>query len=867
MTTETSSPDAAARSYVVLKFGGTSVASAERWRQIADLAAARRAEGECPLIVVSALAGVTDRLLAIAAPDTDPANAAAIAADIGARHRAVAAALGIAWPEGGARWLAQLDQLLADPRAGSRELPWQAELLAIGELLSSALGAAWLNHCGLATGWLDAREWLIARPNANASAWARWLSVGCEVRAQPARVASIAADAHCLIAPGFIAADADGRTVLLGRGGSDTSAACFGALFAAARVEIWTDVAGMFSADPRRVPDARLLAHLDFEEATEIATTGAKVLHPRALAPLRDAGVPMWIKDTARPELCGTVISARGAESAATVKALSMRRGITLIAMESVGMWQQIGFLADVFAEFKRHGLSVDLIGSAETNVTVSLDPTENLVNSNVLEALCGDLARVCRVKVIGPCAAITLVGRGMRGMLARLSGVWTEFGALPVHLISQSANDLNLTFVVDEARAEGLIERLHEGLIGSQALNVDDGKVFGPSYRSLYQAPGQAAPPPWWRTRRAELLDLADQRTPRYVYERATISARANALRSIAAVDRWFYAIKANAHPGLLRLIAEHGFGLECVSSGELAQARAVATDAVLLYTSNFAPADELAHAAASDVFLTLDNLEPLVRHGAIFRDRDILLRIDPGYGRGHHDKVRTGGTNSKFGIALADLPAAMRAAEQAGARVIGLHAHAGSGIVAVAHFREVYAELAALADTLPGIAILNIGGGLGVPSRADDPPLDLAALAAALAEVKAAYPHYALWMEPGRYLVAEAGVLLARVTQTKRKGGVQFVGVDAGMHNLLRPALYDAWHPIVNLSRIDQPAVGSVQVVGPICESGDVLGRDRALPASSEGDVLLIAQAGAYGAVMASHYNRRAAADEVLL
>ncbi len=115
-------------------------------------------------------------------------------------------------------------------------------------------------------------------------------------------------------------------------------------------------------------------------------------------------------------------------------------------------MWQQVGFLADVFGEFKRHGLSIDLVGTAETNVTVSLDPTENLVNSDVLSALAADLAKVCRVKVIAPCAAITLVGRGMRSLLHRLSGVLAEFGALDVHLICQSSNNLNLTFVIDEA-------------------------------------------------------------------------------------------------------------------------------------------------------------------------------------------------------------------------------------------------------------------------------------------------------------------------------------------------------------------------------------------------------------------------------
>ena len=135
----------------------------------------------------------------------------------------------------------------------------------------------------------------------------------------------------------------------------------------------------------------------------------------------------------------------------------------------------------------------------------------------------------------------------------------------------------------------------------------------------------------------------------------------------------------------------------------------------------------------------------------------------------------------------------------------VIGLHAHLGSGIFDVAHWKSVYADLAALAERFPALQVLDIGGGLGVPHEPGEPALALAELDAALAEVKAMYPRFELWIEPGRYLVAEAGVLLARVTQTKRKSGAKFVGIDAGMHTLLRPALYDAWHQIVNLSRLD--------------------------------------------------------------
>ena len=237
----------------------------------------------------------------------------------------------------------------------------------------------------------------------------------------------------------------------LGRGGSDTSAAYFGALLGAERVEIWTDVPGMFSANPKEVPDARLLTRLDYYEAQEIATTGAKVLHPRSIKPCRDAGVPMRILDTSRPQLPGTRIDG-SAEPVPGVKAISRRNGIVLVSMESIGMWQQVGFLADVFERFKRHGLSIDLIGSSETNVTVSLDPSDNLISTDVLTRLSADLAEVCRVKVIAPCAAITLVGRGMRSLLHRLSDVWATFGRERVHLISQSSNDLNLTFVIDES-------------------------------------------------------------------------------------------------------------------------------------------------------------------------------------------------------------------------------------------------------------------------------------------------------------------------------------------------------------------------------------------------------------------------------
>jgi bifunctional diaminopimelate decarboxylase / aspartate kinase len=869
VTSPTSAPLPADAPWIVMKFGGTSVATLPRWQNIRELVASRRAEGARVLVVVSALTGITDALKQLCGEGGQDKRKAAAGA-IAQRHYDLLEHMQLALPDTLGSRLSDLAGMAADGPAPRGELAWQAQVQAHGELMSSALGAAFLSHSGLPTQWLDARDCLMAVALPNQNERTRLLSAMVEAKPDPALNARLAALGDVFITQGFIAREQHGRTVLLGRGGSDTSAAYFGALLKAARVEIWTDVAGMFTANPRQVPGARLLQRLDYEEAQEIASTGAKVLHPRCLSPLREPRVPLLIKDTNRPELDGTVIGPEVRAHAPSVKAISARKGITLVSMESVGMWQQVGFLADVFAHFKQHGLSVDLIGSAETNVTVSLDPTENLLDSDAIAALASDLAKVCRVKVIAPCAAITLVGRGMRSLLHTLSGVLAEFGQLRVHMISQSSNNLNLTFVVDEEVVDALLPHLHDLLIGAGALRTDDSALFGPSWQMLYGG-GEVVPavPAWWReAQRPRLLELAAEATPRYVYHLPTVRQQARELKSLAAVDRLHYAVKANTHPAILRALAAEGFAFECVSPGELKAVAAVVAESVpLLFTPNFAPRGDYVYALGTRATVTLDALHPLQHWGELFRGREIVLRIDLGRGLGHHEKVRTGGSGSKFGLPLDQLPLFLQLAETHGVSVRGLHAHLGSGVLDAAHWGEVYAQLASLAERIASVTFLNIGGGLGVPAHPGEAPLDIAALDRALREVKAVYPQYQLWMEPGRYLVADAGVLLTRVTQQKDKGGFRYLGVDTGMNSLIRPALYDAWHKIVNLSRLGEPATALYQVVGPICESGDVLGTDRRLPEAQEGDVILIAQAGAYGKVMSSHYNLRDEADEVVI
>ena len=819
------------------------------------------------LVVVSALSGVTNELTAIADGAADSVERIG---KLEQRHREFLAELELDADEVLGERLSILRALATDPRAVERTLPWQAEVLGQGELLSSTLGAAYLRASGLDFGWMDARDWLQAAVLPNQNAWSQRLSVSCSplasaewsegFRKQPARM---------LLTQGFIARHRDGDTAILGRGGSDTSAAYFGALLGAQRVEIWTDVPGMFSANPREVPDARLLTRLDYAEAQEIATTGAKVLHPRSIKPCRDAGVPMAILDTERPELPGTSIDGN-AVTVPGVKAISRRNGIVLVSMESVGMWQQVGFLADVFERFKRHGLSVDLIGSSETNVTVSLDPSENLVTTNVLAALSADLTEICRVKVIAPCSAITLVGRGMRSLLHKLSDVWATFGRERVHMISQSSNDLNLTFVIDEVDADGLLPVLHAALIDSGAMPVEETSVFGPRWREIANGIRKRETP-WWHGERGRLLAMAEAGTPRYAYHLPTVRARAQALNALAPIDQRYYAIKANSHPAILRLLVEEGFGLECVSLGELHRVFEVIPELSprrVLFTPSFAPRAEYEAAYGLGVTVTLDNIESLQRWPEVFRGRDLWLRVDLGRGDGHHEKVRTGGKDSKFGLPVAKVETFVALARGLGANVIGLHAHLGSGVETPQHWKQVCDELGGIAERIGSVEVIDIGGGLPIPYTEDDEPFDLGAWGAGLSEIKAAYPGYRLAIEPGRYLVAEAGALLLTATQVVEKDGVRRVGLDAGMNALIRPALYDAWHDILNLSRLDDANDGVFDVVGPICESSDVLGKRRRLPdATSDGDVVLIADAGAYGFAMANAYNLRALPKEEVL
>lgn len=849
---------------VITKFGGTSVSSLQTWENIASITKQHIANGVQPVIVCSALTQASNKLehAIEAALINQHQN---VEAEIKENHQEIAQILQVPF-ELISSELSQLQQWLTGIALLKEASPkTRAQILSLGELMMTRLGHAFLCNKGIECLWFDVREALVSTPIPNIDA-VNFLAARCNSEPNPELSRRLATSgAAAIITQGFFATNPHGDTVLLGRGGSDTSAALLAAILQAEVCEIWTDVPGIYTANPHVLPHARLLKQLTYDEAQEIASMGAKVLHPNCLPPVRKAGIPMVVKFTRMPEHSGTRISHESDDKAPPIKSIQVKHSIILISIDTVHMWQQVGFLADVFTAFKLHGFSVDLLSSSESNVTISLDSNAKLHDRRALDALLADLNRFGRAKLIEPCSAVSLVGHHIRTVLPQLGPTLEVFDAQQVYLMSLASNDLNLTFVVNESQAEKLCQKLHNVLIDSNPQSF----YYSKSWQEEFGNP-ILNNTPWWELKRDKLINLATTHSPCYVYHLETQAQKADALLSLHSIDQLFFAMKANPHSAILQNFYEKGIGFECVSIEELEHVLTLFPDIDkqrILFTPNFAARTEYEFALSVGCYITIDNLYPLENWPELFKNQSILLRIDPGCGAGHHKYVCTGGNESKFGIPQNDIAQAVELIAKHQIKVIGLHAHSGSGILTPELWQQTALMLTSFTTHFPDVRIINLGGGLGVMEKPGQQALNLEALDESLIAIKARYPQLSFWLEPGRFFVAESGVILAKVTQCKEKGKVRFIGIETGMNSLMRPSLYGAYHEIVNLSRLNDERIGFAHVVGPICESGDTLGYDRLLPETYENDIMLIASTGAYGHCMSSHYNLRAPAQEIIL
>ena len=364
----------------------------------------------------------------------------------------------------------------------------------------------------------------------------------------------------------------------------------------------------------------------------------------------------------------------------------------------------------------------------------------------------------------------------------------------------------------------------------------------------------------------RVPLAEIAEAvGTPAYVYAGAVMRERLRGFLAAFAGQPVMvcYALKANSNLAVVRTLAEAGAGADIVSGGELQRALAAGVAPQRIVFSGVGKSrDEMVLALDAGIAqFNVESVPELIALGEAAAARrlraPVALRVNPDVGAETHDKISTGRRHDKFGVAYDQaLEVYQTARRLAGIELVGLHLHIGSQILSLAPFEAAYRRAVELLRKLSAAGItlhrLDLGGGLGVPYRAE-PPLDLAAYAALIRTLTAGLD-VDLVFEPGRYLVAEAGVLLSRVLYIKEGGERPCVVVDAGMNNLLRPALYDAYHPILPVA--EPPAAApyaAVDVVGPICESTDVFARARDLPSVRAGDLVAFTGAGAYGALMA--------------
>lgn len=372
-----------------------------------------------------------------------------------------------------------------------------------------------------------------------------------------------------------------------------------------------------------------------------------------------------------------------------------------------------------------------------------------------------------------------------------------------------------------------------------------------------------------------AQLADIAARfGTPTYVYHLDTVRARAQQLQAAITHPRQqlLYAIKANPCPAIVRCLLAQGYGIDAVSPGEMHLAlRLGCPPARLCYTENNMTDAEQADALAQGVMVncgSLQRLQALATAGA----REAAVRFNPDVGASEHAHTLTAGPLTKFGIHHSQIEQVRAIETASGLQVVGCHMHIGSNVLDAQHFAQAMRVIVDVAKALPHLRWLDVGGGLGVPYQPDQQPIDLHAVGqAAQAIMQELEAHHGraieLRLEPGRFLVAEAGVLLTRVNTTKTNpDGRCFVGCDSGFNHLLRPTMYGSYHPIANISA-PQGALQSVDVVGNICESGDVFARDRQLAVADIGHVLAIGCAGAYGMSMASIYNLRPLPAEVVI
>ncbi len=444
---------------IVMKFGGTSVGDGAAMLRLADIVASRRDRN--PVVVVSAMSGTTDTLLkaAHAAGEGDLHGALSIARALRERHEA-AIAHAVTRPQP----RAQVEEVVGAHFAG---LELMLEALALlretgpkandavsshGELLSAEIVARVLESRDLPGSFFDVRHIMITDDTFGRAAPVR----AALAERSNAHLAPVVQAGRIPVTQGFVGSTTRGTPTTLGRGGSDYTAALIGAALRVEEVEIWTDVDGLMTADPRVIKSARSLPEASYDEAAELAFFGAKVLHPATILPLVELDIPVWIKNSNRAQVEGTRVTATTPRAAHTVKSIAWKRGVTILNLRAPRMLGAHGFLKSMFDIFEDHGVAVDVVTTSEVSVSVSLE------NGAALDELTKDLGTLGEVTVTRDRAIVCVVGEGLRETAGIPARIFKALATVPIEMISQGASKINLTFVIADTNAVEAVTSLH---------------------------------------------------------------------------------------------------------------------------------------------------------------------------------------------------------------------------------------------------------------------------------------------------------------------------------------------------------------------------------------------------------------------
>jgi aspartate kinase len=448
-------------SLVVMKFGGTSVEDPAAIERTAAIVAGRLALGKQPVVVVSAMAKVTDQLLraAAAAAQGDRVGALAISSRLRSRHRDTAAEL-VKDPSGSADLIAfidqkfdSLDEVLRGLAAILELTPRISDLIvSYGERISSRIVAAAFTERGIDAAHVDAREIIVTDSQFQKAAPQDAI---IEKRAQN-KLLPLTSLGKVPVIGGFIASNEAGITTTLGRGGSDFTGALLGGALSAEAIEIWTDVDGIMTADPRICPDALRVKVISFEEAAELAYFGAKVLHPATILPAVKKNIPVLVLNSRNAACEGTRITSLAPHCKSPFKSIAVKKRLSIIDVVASRMLMTHGYMREIFSIFDQHRCAVDMVSTSEVSVSLTVDSNDNL------PAIAADLSKLADVKYEGKKALICMVGEDIRGKNGMAAQVFTAIRHINVRMISQGASEINMSFMIDEDDADEAVRSLH---------------------------------------------------------------------------------------------------------------------------------------------------------------------------------------------------------------------------------------------------------------------------------------------------------------------------------------------------------------------------------------------------------------------